>query len=274
MKKNTKKIISIAVASKLATTLNTASAEGLGKLQTDNTSSTSLSLDQIGYPLQILTPPTATANDNGGKNATGTIFTADSGKSVNSGLQPRIDFVINHIQSKDKPVVVFIAYSTTQGSPSQWADVPLNNLFLDRDTLHIISAFQVDPIKSFDTFNVIPSPLGTVDNEKGNSMIVSLNLADLEHSEFNGNKIYFQAVAIPLVNGQFIYAEATTSELDHYTISRAIPNQEGSGSKLTDSNSIVANTISAGTSKVNDTVSKVDSNTGGKNTNGDDTGGK
>ncbi|RLA25594.1 MAG: hypothetical protein DRQ62_02050, partial [Gammaproteobacteria bacterium] len=92
MKKNTMKIVSIIAAGKLATSASLASAGGLGKIQNDsNTSSaSSISLDQVGYPLEILTPPInvddAVINpDNGGKvesSPTGTIFTADIGKTV------------------------------------------------------------------------------------------------------------------------------------------------------------------------------------------------
>ena len=120
MTKNTSKIISIIAAGKLVTSANLASAGGLGKIQSDSSSSSnsSISLDQIGYPLEVLTPPinaedTLINADNGGKvtsSPSGTIFAADSGKAFSSGLQPRIDFVISDIQSQDTPVVVFLAY--------------------------------------------------------------------------------------------------------------------------------------------------------------------
>lgn len=266
MKKKATKIISIIAAGKLALSANYAAADGLGKAQiNDNSPSTSLSLDQIGYPLQILTPP-----NNGGKISEGIIFVTDNGKALDSGLQPRIDFVINHIQ-QDTPVVVFLAYSTTQGSPDQWQDMPLNNLFLDRNTTHVVSAFQVEPLQSLDSFNLTPSPLGSINNEKGNSVIVSLNLTDLKDPEFDGNNIYFQAVSVPLVDGQFVFSEAKVSELDHYVILRAVAGQVGSGSKLTDSSSKFSGVLVNGStvsdfSKTSDTGSKDSGsqNTGGK----------
>jgi len=277
MKIHSKKIISIAVAGKLAVSANMVAAGGLGKAHVNaQQSNYSLSLDEIGYPVQVLTPPNLSSVDNGSKNSTGAIFSADSGQAFNSGLQPRIDFVINHIQAKDTPVVVFLAYSTVKGSPSQWQDVPLNDVFLDRKTMHIVSAFQMDPVTSFDTYNVTSSPLGSVNNKEGNSVIVSLNLSKLDNPEFKGNEIYFQVVAIPFVNGQFVYSKAMTSELDHFTISRIVPNQQGSGAKLTDSQSVVGNAM---TSKVpgtgNQTSGKIgSSNSGGKNSNTGNTGGK
>ena len=229
MKQKATKIISLLAAGKLGLSVNHVSAEGLGKIQADsNTPSTSLSLDQIGYPLQILKPPSA--SNNGSKSSEGVFFLADNGIALDSGLQPRIDFVINRIQ-QNTPAVVFLAYSTVQGSPEQWQDMPLKNFFLDRKTTHIVSAIQVDPLQNFDTFNVTPSPLGNIDNERGSSVVVSLNLTDLNHAEFDSDNIYFQAVSIPLVDGQLVFSEALISELDHYTISRATAGQNNNGSK-------------------------------------------
>ncbi len=247
MKKNTTKIISIIAASKLATSTNLVSAGGLGKIQNDsNTPSTSsISLDQVGYPLEILTPPINAENvvinpDNGGKvesSPTGIFFTSDIGKAVNSGLQPRIDFIISGFQNQNTPVVVFLAYSTVIGDPDQWQDLELNGLFLDRDTISIISAFKIDPVSNFGDFNVTSSPLGDINNDNGNSVIVSLNLSDLEDSSFDGDNIYFQAISVPLNNGQFDFSAASISELDHYEISREIVGQEGSGSKVPEASS-------------------------------------
>jgi len=272
MKQKTTKIISLLAAGKLALSVNHASAEGLGKVDSNTSSNTSLSLDQIGYPLQILTPPNT--SDSGSKSSEGIFFLADNGKALDSGIQPRIDFVINRIQ-QHTPVVVFLAYSTVQGSPEQWQDMPLNDFFLDRATTHIVSAIQVDPLQNFDTFNVTPSPLGNIDNERGSSVVVSLNLTDLNHMEFDSDNIYFQAVSIPLVDGQLVFSEAMISELDHYTISRAIAGQDGSGSKVTDSHSKFSD-VSVGGSTLSDT-SKTgggSSDSGSKDSGGGDTGGK
>ena len=268
MEQKATKIISLLAASKIALSINHVSAEGLGKVG----SSTSLSLDQIGYPLQILTPPNT--SDSGSKSSEGTFFLADNGKALDSGLQPRIDFVINRIQ-QNTPAVVFLAYSTVQGSPEQWQDMPLNNFFLDRATTHIVSAIQVDPLQNFDTFNVTSSPLGKIDNERGSSVVVSLNLTDLNHAEFDSDNIYFQAVSIPLVDGQFIFSDAMISELDHYTISRAIAGQDGSGSKVTDSNSKLSG-VSVDGSTLSDTSKTGGDSTdsGSKDPGSGDTGGK
>lgn len=225
------------VAGKLASSAHLASADGLGKAGSPDSN---LSLDQIGYPLTILTPPIN--EDLGSKvqsTTSGTIFSADSDKAFTSALQPRIDFVINNIQSNNThPIVVFLAYSTAKGNPSQWQDFSLHDLFLDRETFKIISAFQVQSNNNaFGEFNVSSSPLGTINNNARDSIVVSLNLNDLNHPDFESDNIYFQVVAIPLVDGEFDFSAASTSELDHYKISRHDPNLPGSGSKLNDSGS-------------------------------------
>lgn len=237
MKKNTSQILSIVAAGKLIASSNFASAEGIGKLQIDPNSP--LSVDQIGYPLDILTPPidSTTDSDSGGKinsAESGLLFAEATGKALDSGKQPRIDFIINHIQNINNSVVVFLAYSTVRGNPSQWQDLQLNSLFLDRATTRIISAFIVEPKDDFDFYNASPASLGNVKNEQGNSLIVSLNLADLGHPDFAGDNIYFQAVSVPFIDNQLIFSAANISELDHYKIARRVEGQDGSGSKNTD----------------------------------------
>ena len=74
MKQKTTKIISLLAAGKLAISVNHASAEGLGKVDSSTSNNTSLSLDQIGYPLQILTPPNTA--DSGSKSAEGIFFSS------------------------------------------------------------------------------------------------------------------------------------------------------------------------------------------------------
>lgn len=240
MKKNKSQIISIIAAGKLISSSTLASAEGVGKVVSDPSSP--LSIDQVGYPVDILTPPidSTTSSDSGGKiNSadSGVLYSEATGKALDSGKQPRIDFIINNIQNNENPVVVFLAYSTVKGSPRQWSDLQLGNLFLDRDSLNIISAFIVDPKDNYGVFNTTPTPLGNVQNDDGNSVIVSLNLADLDHPDFADDNIYFQAVSIPFINNQLDFSDAHISELDHYKIARRIEGEEGSGSKSVDTGS-------------------------------------
>lgn len=245
MQKKIKLISSIAIAGKLATSPHLASAGGLGKAD-GGSSAPNISMDQIGYPLDILTPPIDTSkaltrDDQGGKlesSPSGTIFAADLGKSTDSGGQPRIDFVINNIQNNDNSVVVFLAYSTSKGSSSEWSDLPLKNFSLDRQSFNIISAVEVQSRnRPYGDFNSRSNPLGKASTNKGNSVVVSLNLSDLKDPVFKKNNLYFQVIAIPVINGEFDFSSAKASELDHYTIAREDDTQTGSGSKTGDSSS-------------------------------------
>ncbi|NOQ64508.1 MAG: hypothetical protein GQ582_08355 [Methyloprofundus sp.] len=248
MKKSTKKILSVIALSKLASTSPIASAGGLGKLDSEP-----MSLDQVGYPLEILTPPidaeqalTSTANSASKlpSSETGTIFAGDLGKAIDSGKQPRIDFIINNIHSEsDAPVVVFLAYSTKKGSLDEWPDIP--GILLDRDSVQVLSAFSVSPAQGIGPFNQQATPLGNIDNQENRSVIISLDLNDLSDISFDDDQIYFQAVSIPYLNGDFDYAAANVSELDHFVIERKIAETEGSGSKFPEEE-IVTDTGSKG----------------------------
>lgn len=238
MKNKIKLISSIFIAGKLATAPHLASAGGLGK-NSSNSGEESLSLDQIGYPLTILTPPIDTnkilaTEDQGSKLTSSDSGTLFSGKSYNTtGQQSRIDFIINNIQGNKNPVVVFLAYSLTKGDPSQWQDLQLNNFFLDRKTFKIISSIQVK--SSNQPFNQqfnTSTPLGSTTNQETNSVIVSLDLGDLNHLDFIDNNIYFQVITFPLINGELDFSAAKTSELDHYIISREEKYQTKSNSKI------------------------------------------
>jgi hypothetical protein len=273
MNKKTKKIASTLIAGKIASSSASvmAGGSGLGKSQISNDST--LSLDQVGYPIEILTPPLniqdISVTGNGGKYSaqaeTGTIYTAANGKIADSEKQARIDFVISGLQIQASPVVVFLAYSTIKGDPSQWQDLQLDNVFLDRESITIISATQIEARGAgnpFEAFNNTSTPLGSV-NENANSIIVSLNLSDLSDPEFSDDNIYFQVIALPLVNGEFVFSEAQISELDHYVISRVIPGQTNSGSKSANTNS--------GGKLIDNTSTNTDN--GGKSKDGAPTGG-
>lgn len=283
MKKVTKIITSIAVAGKLATSPHIASAGGLGKAGSSNPS---LSMDQIGFPLTILTPPInadeiLNESDRGGKvktRETGTIFAVDSSRSTENKRPPRIDFVVNNIPKSENPVVVFLAYSTVKGDPSQWADLQLADFSLDRDTFKVVSAVQIQATDTdFGSFNVTETPLGSNANKEGSSIIISLNLGDLNHADFEGNNIFFQVVSVPLINGDFDLAKANVSELDHYEILRKKPGgKKGSGSKVSEKGSKLASDTSSSGSKASDdsTGSKTDSSGGGSSSDSGSNGGK
>jgi len=279
VKKKTKLIASIIVSGKLGSSLGIASADGLGKMGGDS----SLSLDQVGYPITILTPPINSeailnSEDQGGKvqsTPSGTIFTTSVTNAVDSAKQPRIDFIVNNISINENPTAIFLAYSTVIGTASQWQDLQIDNILLDRDTFKIISATQVQSTNSgFGEFSSTPTPLGTMSNNVGSSVIMSLNLGDLNHSDFMGDNIYFQVVSIPVINGDLHFPGAKVSELDHYQISRQDASLEGSGSKVsTVSNDVGSKSTGTSSCSGDDSGSK-NGGSGSKNGGSGDTGGK
>lgn len=255
------KVGALAVAGKLALQMGNVSAAGLGKVSPDATSALKISLDEVGYPLEILTPPLSSAELNlntstGSKKSSssttgsgndGKLYSEDIKAAFSAGKKPRIDFVVNNIQNPEHPVVVYLAYSTKLGSPTQWADLPLS-ISLDRKTLHVVAAYKIDPIASLSEFNAnAPSPLGKLANN-GNSVIIPVEISDLSHAEFAENSIYFQTVAVPYVNGQLVFAQATASELDHYVISKKSASAPNKGSKVAENNSKQSSSSSSGSS--------------------------
>ena len=238
MKKRTKNIISALALGKLVTTSSTVSAGGLGKVQDSHTEQ--MSLDQVPYPTEILRAPVnvgdATLGDYSGKadsSESGVIFINDLQEAHNSGIQPRIDFVVGNIHSHgDVPVFIFLAYSTQLGSAADWADLGLEGLRLGREDIQILSGFAVDTTDPIENFNEESTPLGSVNSGTGRSVIISLDLNDLDHADFDDNNIYFQVLAIPIIGDNFDLSAATVSEVDHYTIERSIPDESGSGSKI------------------------------------------
>ncbi len=253
MKIHLKNVASVAVAGKLAVASCNVSAGGLGKMQSEQDSfGPPLSLDQVGFPPDILLPPQ-------NREASGTIFSGSNAFSDGQRV-PRIDFIINHIQNQEHPVVIFLAYSTFEGDPSQWSDLQLNNLYLDRETTQIISAYNVAAVDDADLPDIFPTPLGRINHNGGNSVVVSLDLDGFDHPDFDGDNIYFQAIAIPVINDNLAFADATVSELDHYIISSEVLNRDNIGSKLDGSGL-----------KLDETGSKQDDGTGSKQ---DDSGSK
>ncbi|MDT8407095.1 MAG: hypothetical protein RQ715_07575 [Methylococcales bacterium] len=231
--------LSLAAAGKLALTTNAASAQGLGKIDAPDSTSLSaepLSLDQVGFPMSILTPPFDISNvgskASGINSQDGTLFSQDVASAQNSGLSPRIDFVISNINNQNDPVVVFLAYSPELGNPSQWQDLGLD-IDLDRNSIQIFAAFQIDAGASLQGLDATSptTPLGSVIDAE-NSMRVSLALADLNTPELASNNLYFQSVAVPLLDGQPRFDLAQTSELDHYVINHDNSNAQTTGSKI------------------------------------------
>lgn len=285
MKKQTKKIISVLALGKLATASTTVGAGGLGKIQDTHTEQ--MSLDQVPYPLEILRTPVnvsdATLGDYSGSKAessdSGVIFLNDLQEAHNSGIQPRIDFVVGNIHSHgDIPVFIFLAYSTELGSTSEWADLGLDGLRLGRENVQILSGFAVDTTDPIEDFNENSTPLGSVNNDTGRSVVIPLDLNDLDHADFDGNNIYFQVISIPIIGDDLDLSAANVSEVDHYTIERSVPDEAGSGSKIApiieDDDTESCSTDDASDDD-SDTGSKGDDDSGSKTeSDSEDTGGK
>lgn len=272
------KIITYISAGKLAIGVSTANAGGLGKVESQSpttTSSTSFSMDQVGYPFEILTPPIlksdlALTTEGGGKvasNDQGFLYSSNISSALASGLQPRIDFVISGVENNDSPTVIFLAYSTKPGTEEEWSDLPLDNFVLNRDTFNIIGAFQTEPVNQLEEFSVKSTPLGTL-NDAGKSFIISLNLSDIDKLELENNSIYFQAVSIPFVNGTFIFKDATVSELDVFLRSNQDSDDIYAGSKV-----VTDGSKTESSEQVIDNGGKF-SDGGNDGTSGSDTGGK
>ena len=261
-----KKTLTLAAAGKMALAAGSASA-ALGK--TDNTPTDQnqlppVSLDQIGYPLDLLTPPMGDFNASEADGALGKAgsgsFTGgaangfiwagelarptsggDSGSKDSSGdtsgdpsaqqppaPQARIDFIVNGIRN-DIPMQVFLAYSTAGGRPDAWIGSATGHLELDPAALQLIAAIHTQPNQNVADF---PStPLGHVPPRRSRSVTVPVVLSDLSDPSLAGNSIFFQAIAIPVdPDGEFLWDQSQVSELDHYRIERYESETE-SGSK-------------------------------------------
>ena len=235
-----KKAITYLSIGKLAVGVSAANAGGIGKVES---SSPTLSIDEIGHPIQILTPPLENNEFYfGGKqenSAEGFLFADDITAAKNKGIQPRIDFIINGIKNNyGSANITFLSYSTKKGDPSQWSDINLP-IQLDRETMTIIGAVETAGARTFGSFE--PTALGTTSTNQGSSAIISLHLADINTLELEEDAIYFQAISVPLLEGNFIFDEAVVSELDTFLRSNDLSDDNRSGSKLNENGSKSAN---------------------------------
>ena len=145
----------------------------------------------------------------------------------------------------------------------------MSNFELDRETLNIIGAIQTQPVGGLPGFTVQDSPLGSP-RENGNSVIISINLADVSALNLENNSVYFQALSVPLVNGELVFSDAVASEVDTFLRSDigTADGHSGSkvvtdGSKTTDTGSKTTDTTETDSgSKTTDTTDTTD--TGGK----------
>jgi len=219
MKKNTKKNIVLSMAAgKLALNMQYASAGGLGKT---SSSGSALSLNEVGAPLQIITPP----NDSGSKN--GVLYTQ-------LAQNQRIDFIVDGVQ-RNHSAVVYLAYSKAAGRADQWIQFShgQGQLELDVNSIQVLAGLTVHPTE----IHPFPgTPLGE-QKRKHESIVMPVDLTDLENVGFDGERLYFQSIAVPLdANGELRWDIAQASEVDEIVIDRTsntnteVENGKSSGS--------------------------------------------
>ncbi len=244
-----KKSRALIVASKLIIGMGSAARADDASLGSKSPSETApkLGLFEIGYPLELLTPPqeglVSASATSGSKNTTadanaqklaqkGRIWTKviplqDAKGAFPAGSKaPVIDFVVSNVRN-DGPVTVYLLYGTklSDTSTAGRANAGVFNLDLKavgKDTF-VLAAVKLQPEEKRGDLPV--SPIGHDIGAKTRSAVISIALNDL--SKVTGNEVYFQAAVVPDKGG---IAEAQASEVDYFVIER-VTSQANSGSK-------------------------------------------
>lgn len=207
MKKQTIKALA---AGKLALTMSAgAGASGYGKVDANPTVGT-LTLSQAGVPVDILTAPSNLGSKAGYGVAEGTLYTKLAANN-------RMDFMISGIRT-DKPVYVYLAYSSGAARPDAWQSFTSGQgqLELEPFGLHILGAVALNQS------NYIPleTPLGQV-SAGDETIIIPVELGSLANLGEHGDSIYFQAFAFAVEeDGSVDWSSAQASELDKFIINR------------------------------------------------------
>ncbi len=247
------KTLALVTAGKLAVSAGSSMAvetdpkASLGsKLQMEDNAAPPLSLNQIGYPLDLLTPPTEGLVDTAAPASSsalpgllvqnrpnGTIWTGvipakdpATGAFPQGTAHPRIDFVIGNIRN-DSAVDVFLTYSTKPiGSDQAPLKLRGGSFALDFATLQIVAGSTLQPEMRMP---MPPTPLGRTASPKTRSIVISVALDDLNAPALAAsNELFFQAVVLP--QGADL-TEGQASEVDRYVIQRVQAGVSGSGSK-------------------------------------------
>jgi hypothetical protein len=232
------KTLTLIAASKLVAHSHTVSAQNTpdfgSKVQPDNPAPPLL-LNQIGYPLDLISPPSQGLLDaedigeldRGSKlsgfadQTVGYIWTEEL-MSRPAGVQPpRIDFIISNVRN-DRLATVYLAYSPRLAPEP----LPLRGgvFMLDLESVEIIAGIELTPQK----MQAFPNAFGEVRGDM-QSLIIPVFLKDLNDPKLADNNMYFQAVVLPPGAG---IEEAQASEVDHYIIERVLAEEAGSGSKV------------------------------------------
>ncbi len=213
-----------------------------------------LGLFEIGYPLELLTPPTegliSASTSSGSKNTNdanaqqflnkGRIWTQAIPEVIPSTgnfpiykPHPRIDFVVNNIRN-DGPVTVYLLYGTKLAASPMQLRPNAGTFNLDLNTIgtdtHILAAVKLQPEEKIE--GLTPSPIGKDIGQKTRSAVISIALTDF--SKVTANEVYFQVAVVPDNGG---IAEAQASEIDHFVIERVKADTANSGSKASKTSS-------------------------------------
>jgi len=188
------------VAGKLALASPMSSASGgFGKL--DDQAIPELSLHQTAVSGNFLNVPTQGRNE--------------SGRMIIKEIQAdsRLDFMVSGIRN-DRPMDVYLAFSTRPGKAESWPNSRVGHLTLDPQTLEIIAGVRSTPTQLF--FNPTTS-LGRA-QVRTRTVTFSIKLSDLNAPQLQSDELYFQAFAVPAQTTDFVESQA--SELDHYFLIR------------------------------------------------------
>ncbi len=262
------KTLTLIAAGKLLShsqTLLAQQADFGSKTQDTSNPAPPLLLNQIGYPLDLISPPTQglLESDDLGDLDTGSKLTDYADQSMGyiwteelptpnadgtfpEGVTPpRIDFILSNIRN-DRAATVYLGVST------RLADQPIplrsGNFALDIEGLEIIAAVNISPAQ----FQAFPNSVGNI-HTNTQSIVIPVLLTNLQDPKLAENNLYFQAVVLPPDAG---LEEGQASEVDHYMIERVIAGDTDSGSKTTSDGSGSKNTSSDTTTDTTDSGGK------------------
>jgi len=194
------------IAGKMAVSVQVTQAGGLGKTD-DGSSSTvnSITLDEIGSPYYILSPPGLVSN-------TGTLYTQ-------LAADQKIDFVISGIELQSS--LIYLAMSKGANKAELWPPMDTGQLELDPDSLELISALDYIPSINFN-IETPETSLGQV-KRQNDKVTIPYQLSNLQSLGEEGETIYFQVVVIPIGSeGEMIWDESHASEVDAFVIDRTV----------------------------------------------------
>ncbi len=192
-----------------------------------------IGLDQIGFPLDLLSPPVqgfeqgasdavlSKAGESASSNQDGVIYQGEQRYAANNGMKPRIDFIVNGIRN-DMPMHVFLLFSTKpplSEPTAAWQQNKSGQISLDPVGLKIIEWIVTSPTGNIPTPEEFsPGVLGTTPERVSSSATIPFELGDLSAEELK-NGIWFQAAAVPMSDsGDFLLAESQATEVDRFVI--------------------------------------------------------